>query len=317
MTNDEFETARIDLYARHGAPIRPLRLTDRAGRTIYALEKGSGPPVIILHGGGGDASQFATWLRRLPADRRYIVVDRPGHGLSYSIDYTGLAYRDEAARFVADIVTAIGADRVTLVGNSMGGFFSLAFALAEPNRVRQLVLLGAPAGVDRWVPPMLRLMGLRGFNRLLFRMMRNPTPAILRKKLWKRLLVADASKITDEMLEVQIAASKLPGAELGWRTLLESFLGLGGVRPSVLIRDEVSRLDVPTTFVWGDRDAFAAPTSGEGLVKTMPRARLITIADAGHLPWLDDGEACAKAVGDALGAAASCGATTPAPAPAA
>lgn len=300
MKDGEFERARLDLFARHGAPMNALRLADREGRTIYALERGSGEPVIVVHGGGGDAGQWAPLMSLLPQDRRYVLVDRPGHGLSYRLSYSGVDYRAAAAGFIEDVANALGATQVTAIGNSMGGYFSLAFALAHPERVRQVVLLGAPAGTDRWIPPFLRVMGLRGFNRLLFKMMRNPTPAVLREKLWKPLLVADDSKVSDELVALGIAASSLPGAELAWRTLLESFVGLGGIRRRVYIRPEVAALAVPTTFVWGDKDAFAPPASGQGLVEAMPHARLITIKNAGHLPWLDDGAACARAVADAL-----------------
>ena len=301
MKDEEFENARLALFERLGAPVKSLRLADRQGRTIYALERGGGDPVIVLHGGGGEPGQWAPLLRRLQPDHRYILVDRPGHGLSYRIDYSGLDFEAEAARFVEDVVSALGAQQVTLIASSMGGFFAFAFALAHPERVRQLVLVGAPAGVDVWIPPFLRLMGRRGVNRLLFRLMRNPTPSVLRDKLWKPLLVVDPAKVSDEILEVGIAASALPGAELAWRTLLESFVGLGGVRKKLRVRERVCKLAVPTTFVWGDRDAFAPPASGEDLVSKMPNARLVTVANAGHLPWFDDAPACASAIAEALG----------------
>ncbi|MGH2805260.1 MAG: alpha/beta fold hydrolase, partial [Thermoleophilaceae bacterium] len=72
--------------------------------------------------------------------------------MSYPIDYREVDYRGAAAEWLLDLLDAIDADQVDLVGNSMGGFFSMAFAIAHPHRVRRLVLVGAPAGLDRDLP---------------------------------------------------------------------------------------------------------------------------------------------------------------------
>ncbi len=301
MTEEEFEKRRLAFFAANGMEMRSRRVEDREGRTLYAMENSSeGEPVIVIHGGGAEGSIWAPLLPALPEGRRWIIVDRPGHGLSYKLDYTGVPYRQAAVDYVSDLLDGLGLERASFLGNSMGGYFSLCFALAHPERLDRLLLLGAPAGVDRWIPLFLRLMGLRWFNRLLFAMMSNPTPEVLRRKLWGPLLVADENRVPNEMLEIGIAASAFAGAETAWRTLLESFLTLRGCRQRYYIRDEVSSLAIPTTFVWGNRDAFAPPTSGEELARRMPDATLVKLEGAGHLPWLDAPEACAAAVERAL-----------------
>jgi pimeloyl-ACP methyl ester carboxylesterase len=297
MREAEFERERIDYLANLGVEMKSRRLRDRAGRTIYTMERaGSGVPLVLVHGGGGDGGGWAPLIAALPAGRRVIVVDRPGHGLSYRIDYTGVSYRPAAAEFMREVVDGLGLERATLVGNSMGGYFSLCFALAHPERVERLVLMGAPAGVDRWIPPMLRLMALRPINRVLFAMMRNASREEVLEKVHAKILVADASKVPDRLLDLGMAAQALPGAELAWRTQLESVVGVKGFRRRWYIRDDVARLDVDTTFVWGDRDAFAPPSSGQDLARRMPRAKLIVVPGAGHLPWIDDPRACVAAL---------------------
>src|SRR5215211_5249583 len=72
-----------------------------------------------------------------------VLPDRPGCGLSYRIDYRSVDYRRAAADWVLDLVESTEAERIDLVGNFMGGYFAMAFAIAHPERVRRLVLLGA------------------------------------------------------------------------------------------------------------------------------------------------------------------------------
>jgi pimeloyl-ACP methyl ester carboxylesterase len=296
----ELERARLEYARSVGVEMQSRRIQDRDGRTIYTMESsGTGDPLIFVHGGGGEGGAWTPLLAALPPGGRYVVVDRPGHGLSYRIDYTGSSYRHAAAEFIEDVLDGLGLERAVLVGNSMGGYFSSCFALAHPQRVRHLVLIGAPAGVDRWIPPMLRLMGLRPFNRLLFSLMRDPKRETLRDQLYAKLLVADASKVPDELLDHGMAAQALPGAEVAWRTLLETVLGIGGFNRRWYIRDDVARLDVPTTFIWGDRDAFAPPSSGQDLCRCMPRADIRVVPNAGHMPWLDAPQICASAVVEA------------------
>ncbi len=113
-------------------------------------------------------------------------------GLSYPIDYREVDYRGAAAEWLLDLLDAIDADQVDLVGNSMGGFFSMAFAIAHPHRVRRLVLVGAPAGLDRDLPLVLRLWGNPVSGPVLIRSnLTSPGDAeALRARVFSRLLVA-------------------------------------------------------------------------------------------------------------------------------
>jgi pimeloyl-ACP methyl ester carboxylesterase len=254
-----------------------------------------------VHGGGSCAVEWAPLLPELAPTRRWVLVDRPGHGYSYRIDYSGLDFRRAAVEYMLDLLDGLGVARASFVANSMGGYFALCLALAHPERVDQLVLLGAPAGIDRWIPPALRLMGLPWFNRSLFRMMRNPSTETIREQLFERLLVAHPERVDSALIEAVIRNSGLPGAELAWRTLLESVLTPLGFRRRYGIREEVASLSSKTTFVWGDKDAFSAPSSGRALARNMHDAQFIELPDAGHLPWLDAPAECAKYVEAALG----------------
>jgi len=70
--------------------------------------------------------------------------------------------------FLRGVLDALGLGRVALVGNSMGGFFAMDFAMEYPEMVCKLVLLGEPAGADGDPRPFHRLVGTRGLNTVLY-----------------------------------------------------------------------------------------------------------------------------------------------------
>lgn len=158
MDSPTFERKRLELFANAGFVGESRRVTDREGREIYLVGSGEGQrPTILLHGGLSEASGWFLLAGRMPG--HVVVPDRPGCGLSYRIDYRGLDFRMAAADWLLDLVDGLGADQVDLVGNSLGGFFAMAFATLHPDRVRRLVLVGAPAGLDREIPLFPRLWG--------------------------------------------------------------------------------------------------------------------------------------------------------------
>ena len=156
---DSFERDRLAVFTGHGFYGESRWVTDRQGRRTYLVGRGHGhPPTVLIHGGLSQAGEWSLLAGRLPG--HVLIPDRPGCGLSYRIDYRTVAdYRKAATDWLLDLANGIGADQLDLVGSSMGGFFSIAFATAHPDRVRRLVLVGYPAGLGREVPLFVRLWG--------------------------------------------------------------------------------------------------------------------------------------------------------------
>ena len=151
------------------------------------ISRGDGPcPPVPGHGGLSHAGDWLPLAGLLPG---YVVIpDRPGCGLSYRIDYRSVDYRRAAADWILDLATSIEAERIDLVGNSMGGYFAMAFAIAHPERVRRLVLVGAPVGLDRGeIPLILRLMGNPIIGPLVVRM-RITDPEVWRSQVFGGLV---------------------------------------------------------------------------------------------------------------------------------
>jgi pimeloyl-ACP methyl ester carboxylesterase len=127
--------ALSEQYLEIGSPVGRARV----------IEAGGGPPVLFVHGGGGFAAHWLPLMARL-SGRRMIAVDRPGCGLTDEFRYTGTSdVRQHAVTFLSGVADALDLDAMDIVANSMGGLWSLWFALDRPERVRSLALLGCPA----------------------------------------------------------------------------------------------------------------------------------------------------------------------------
>ena len=288
-----FERERRELFARYGFEAEGRWLADREGRSTYLMSRGEGDrPIVLVHGGLSQASEWAPVAARIPG--RVILPDRPGCGLSYPVDYRGADYRKAAAEWMLDLLAGIDADQVDLVGNSMGGFFAIAFALASPERVRRLVLVGAPAGLDRPLPLFLRLWGNPIAGQLI-RRMKISDAETLRKRVYP-LLVAHPEQVPAELLELELAAGELPGVDWSAYTMLRAVTTLRGFRRSLMMREELARLEVPSLFLWGDADTFAPPSSGRDMAARMPAAAIEVIPDTGHKPQLERPDRLAGAV---------------------
>ena len=294
MDPARFEWRRMSLFAAHGFVGTSRWIDDRDGRRTYALVRGEDDcPTVLVHGGMAEASDWALVAGRLPG--HVVIPDRPGCGLSYAIDYRGSDFRQAAADWLSDLADGLGADKIDLVGASMGGFFALAFALANPGRVRRLVLCGAPTGLDRTLPRPIRFMGNPLLGPLLARQKIADIEA-LRARVFQALLMADADRLPRDFLQIALAGAGLPGARMGAYSMLRRATTLGGLRRDLFLRDEMARLGLPTLFLWGDVDSFAPPSSGGTVAAAMPQARLEVIKDAGHLPHLDAPSAVATAI---------------------
>ncbi len=262
------------------------------GLRVHLLEAGHGEPVLMIHGGNASASQWAPLMARLQNTFHLFVPDRPGCGLTQMFNYNqaGKPFRQHAVDFVESTMNALGLKKATLIGNSMGGFFSMAFALSHPERVARLITIGEPAGSSPSVPFMFRLLRTRGVNRLLYATIMKPGEASTRDA-FQRLLVADVRKVPKAFIDCDTAASLIPGATESWLTMVQNTGPL-----TFALRPELKRLTAPMLMIWGDNDAFGPPERGAEMVALMPRAKLQVVHDAGHLAWLDQIDECTNLV---------------------
>lgn len=288
-----FETTRLQLFGRYGFDGTSRRLGDDPSRLTYVIERrGDSPPVVFLHGGLSQAGSWCLVAGRVPGT--VFIPDRPGWGLTYPVDFRTVDVRESSVAWLDGVMDDLELRHAILVGASIGGFIAAAYALAHPQRVDGLVLVGSPPGLRRRLPVPLRLMGNPVLGPLMTKA-KITDPEVNRRRVFKNL-VAHPEAVPVDVLQNDIDAMALPGAGHAAFTMMRSMTTIGGFRPSMLIADELAALACPTTFLWGDKDTFVPHDVGEGVAATMPSGRFQLVPDAGHCVELDRPDLVADAI---------------------
>jgi pimeloyl-ACP methyl ester carboxylesterase len=238
-----------------------LRTASFFGRNIRYYDVGSGPPLVLIHGIGGDADEWVFCFKSLGASHRVIALDLLGFGRSDkpAIEYCIAVFVEVLEHFLS----ALKIPRASLVGSSLGGWIAAAFALQFPDRVDKLVLVDA-AGV--WDGPTNLPIDLHVST---FAHMRHVMERVLH----------DKSLATDELVE------------LSYRQHLERGDGYTIDRVLKNLRDGHERLDdtigqlsMPVLLIWGEQDEMIPLGNGRLMQRLIPGSRLDVIPQCGHLP---------------------------------
>jgi pimeloyl-ACP methyl ester carboxylesterase len=266
------------------ASVRARFVEVGAGRQVHVLEAGDGPPAVFLHGGSTNALSDLLVLERLNGVRG-IAVDRPGCGLSDPAELPSERYREAVVGCVEEILDALGLAETSLVGASMGGTWALWYALARPERVRRLALLGAaPLLPGTRVPPPLRVMATPVMGELLQRVVKPSPKTVVR--LMTSMGEGDTIVNYPDLLDSLVAAGNDPVAAAVSLAEIRAILSPFGFRPSLRLRpEELRRLSAPTLLVWGDREPVGTLRVARTIASLIPNAQL-EILPAGHVPWL-------------------------------
>ena len=260
------------LQPRFGPPqVHPLRLP---GRTVYVGDEehlvremgpGRGVPLLLVHGlAGASLTEWYQVAPKLAVDRRIIMVDHRGHGLSAQGDLR-FDVEDDADD-LAGVLDALGVGQVDVVGYSMGGVIAQALALRHPGRVRKLVLIGTFATHSRgyrWA----RLIG-----------------AVLTRG-WERISGFGTAEVRSGYLITRRAIDPRH-ARWMWRESMRRDVESGAQATFALLRfdsrDWVGRLDVETMVIVPTRDFLVPPRWQYELASAIPGAHLVEIDGAGH-----------------------------------
>ena len=227
-------------------------------------EAGDGPALILLHAGIADRTMWAEHLEPLAVSgRRVVAPDLPGFGEA------PVTARDAPWEDVLDTLDALGIERATLVGNSLGGAVALRVAAIAPERVARLVLISAP-------PPDL-----------------DPSPRLL--AAWDAEAEALERGDVDAAVAAVVDAWTLPDATRALRERVAAMqrrafdLQLAAPEPadSPDPLDETRTLDVPALVVAGEHDM----PDFQGPIGAVPHARRVVLDGAGHLAPLETPDA--------------------------
>ena len=294
------ERVQAALIARHAPGTRRSSIRWAGGQT-QVLELGEGPPLLLVHGGLGAATDWLPIFPALARDHRLLAPDLPGHGLASPMVYAGTDLLDQGTRFLRDVMEAHGVRRAPIVANAIGGRWAIELALREPERVERLILVGAPAGTRRALPTDVAITTWPLVGRVVRWSMGRPSAASVRRR-YRRTITSHPERLDDLVYE---------GAAIAQRRDIRSYLSLidasmtpSGIRPELMI-DETwlgwRRLALPVTFIWGVDDVFGSPEIADRIAPlAQAGASVVRVADAGHLPWWEDGLTVARAIAAAL-----------------
>jgi len=254
------------------------------GHRVTFRTAGSGPLLVLVHGIAGSSSTWeeVAWGLR----QRYTIVapDLLGHGESSKprADYSLGGY----ANMLRDLLGALGFDRGTLVGHSLGGGIAMQFAYQFPERCERLVLVSS-GGLGREVHPLLRSAILPGAEIVLPWLCAEGT----------RNVVAQATRWLGRL--GLRAGADLEGVWQGFASLgdadarraflatVRGILDVGGQRVSASDKLYLAA-ELPTLIVWGERDRLIPVRHAYAAHQQIPGSRLEVFPNAGHFPYRDD-----------------------------
>ena len=267
------------------------------GAGLYCREIGRGTPMIVLHGGPDfDISYLLPELDLLSDRFHLIYYDQRGRGRS--ADYVkpeDVTLESEMAD-LDEVRDHFHLDKVVLLGHSWGTVLALEYAVRHPERVSRLVLMNpAPASsadinrfrkerVEKW-PVLTELRkaiadttaykqadpdAVVAYYRVHFK------PALARSENYEKLILRMQTRFIEQGKDGILKSRAVED-----RLVNETWASPGGYDLHPKLKD----LNIPALVITGDYDFF--PFAAEHIAQAIPGARLVTLKDCGHFPYLE------------------------------
>jgi abhydrolase domain-containing protein 6 len=247
-------------------------------RVVYS-EGGHGEPVVLVHGFGASADSRNRFAK--PLTRRYHVIapDLPGWGASTRLQSASYGYPAQVER-LHQFLSQLKLGRVHLVGHSMGGFISSAYAARYPDQVITLGLI-APHGMAEPEPSELAQSVAKGDN-------------------W---LVASSHQEFDRLLN-NIFAKRPYTPKSVLRYLANHTIRNSAKSSQIfeemqtndpLLAERLPKVLAPTLIIWGDQDRVLHVSSAELFRRGIKNSDVMLIPGSGHMPPVENARQCATA----------------------
>jgi 2-hydroxy-6-oxonona-2,4-dienedioate hydrolase len=248
------------------------RYVDAAGIRTRVLEAGSGPALVMVHGTGGHLEAYARNVRALAEHFHVVLYDMVGHGLSDKPDRPYLI--DYLSDHLLNVMDALGIERASLSGESLGGWVAAWTAAHAPERVSGLVL-NTPGNITNKPEVMATVRDSS------LKAVRDASPESVRARVaW---LFHDPRQVTDELVALRLAIYRQPGFERAMENIV-AVQDWKHREPFIWSPDWCGQISVPTLLLWTDHDPTGTVEEAELLREWIPGAQLEVIEDAGHWP---------------------------------
>jgi len=232
------------------------------GITLAYVDEGSGDPVVLLHGWGGQAASMTPLIVALRDRYRVLAFDLPGFGGS---DPPPVPWgTPEYAVFVERAVASLGIPRATYIGHSFGGRIAIWLAARSPEAVQALVLIDA-AGIR---PPTT-------FRRRMRRLFYKTARTALRLPI-----LGTHGPVLRERLAMWFGSPDYRAVSGVMRSTFVKTVNLD-------LSECMQAIAAPTLLLWGEKDAATPIADGRKMEQLIKGSRLIVVANAGHFSYLD------------------------------
>ncbi|MVT52560.1 alpha/beta fold hydrolase [Bradyrhizobium yuanmingense] len=241
---------------------------NRDGVNIYYELHGNGPPLLLTHGYSSTSAMWHGQIDALAKDHTLILWDMRGHGQSDYPDDARAYSEDLTVGDMAAILDAVGAKRAIIGGLSLGGYMSLAFYRAHPERARALLIIDTGPGFRKDDA----------------------------REAWNARALATADRLDREGLEVLKAATR-ERATASHRNARGLALAARGMltQRDARVMELLPEIKVPSLIVVGADDTpFLA--ASDYMVAKIPGAQKVVIPAAGHAVNIDQPQAFVDAV---------------------
>ncbi|NNM01050.1 MAG: alpha/beta hydrolase [Gammaproteobacteria bacterium] len=258
---------------------------DAGGVRTRAIEAGDGPPLIFLHGTGGHAEAY---LKNIEAHAKHFhvyAIDMVGHGYTDApdISYDMQCYVD----FMKDFLDAIGAERASISGESLGATVASWFAIAHPDRVHKIVM-----NTGMMLPP--DEQGAAELNELLERSRKaagTPNKDAIRARI--RWLMHHEHWVTDEIVEVRWRIYQQPGRAAVIKKIAEQSIG-ALLDPAGQERwynpELLKQIPCPTLVLWTRHNPGQLVHLAEEGAALIPDSELVILEDSAHWPQWEEAD---------------------------
>jgi pyruvate dehydrogenase E2 component (dihydrolipoamide acetyltransferase) len=271
---DAFVAKFQEEFAAHaaeaGAAAPEPETIEAGGRRFryLALGESEGPPIVFIHGFGGDLNNWQFNQEALADGHATYAVDLPGHGGSSKDLGSGHVHVGALAGAVVDFLDAKNVGKAHLVGHSLGGAVALDLALNHADRVASATLV-CSAGLG----PEINMAYIDGFMQAKRRKQLEPVLA---------MLVADPDMVSREMIEDVLKFKRLDGVEAALNRIIDD--NFAGGRQALDLTSRLGDLAVPVQVIWGRQDQIIPASHAEGL----PASVLMHVFDdAGHMVHME------------------------------
>jgi pimeloyl-ACP methyl ester carboxylesterase len=229
------------------------------GLDVRYYEAGHGEPLVVIHGGAGDARTWWKNIAELAVNYAVYAPDLPGFGGSQPLGNN--YYIPELSEFIDKFAAGLGLEKFNLVGHSLGGGIALNYTLKSPNKVKKLVLVSSLC-LGREIAFWVRLCSI---------------PAVVRSVSALVMWGLDCVKwLVKKLNPLEFVMPDFSGTMVVGENI-STFK-----QQSLVLESRLAEVNVPTLLVWGGRDPIVPVRQAYAAAKVIPHCEVKVFKNRGH-----------------------------------